>query len=110
MIQETLVEVKRKIEEADSISNEKKKELLDLFAVLQSEIQNLAATNREHAESIAGFTQASAHEAIRKEKSERLHQLSLEGLAGTVEGFESSYPRLVEVVNSISIALSNLGV
>lgn len=110
MIQETLLEVKRKIEDADSISQAKKKELLDLFDVLQSEIESLATTNQERAESIAGFTRTSAHEAMRKEKSERLHQLSLEGLAGTVEGFESSYPRLVEVVNSISTALSNLGI
>ena len=110
MMEKTLLEVKKKIEEADSINEEKKKELLELLSVLQLEIETLAKTDQEHAESIVGFTQASAHESTRKEKREDLYQLSLQGLAGTIRGFESSNPRLVEIVNSICTALSNLGI
>ena len=110
IMEKTLLEVKRKIEEADSIQAEKKKELLELLSVLQLEIETLAKTDQDHAESIVSFTQASAHESTRKEKREDLYQLSLQGLAGTIRGFESSNPRLVEIVNSICTALSNLGI
>jgi queuine/archaeosine tRNA-ribosyltransferase len=110
MMQQTLLQVKKRIQEADSIKEDKKKELLELLTILELEIDKLAKTNQEHAESIVGFTQASAHESTRKEKREDLHQLSLQGLAGTIQGFESSNPRLVEIVNSICTALSNLGI
>ena len=110
MMEQTLLQVKKKIEEADSIQKDRKKELLELLSVLELEIETLAKTNQEHAESIVGFTQASTHESTRKDKREDLHQLSLQGLASTIQGFETSNPRLVEIVNSICTALSNLGI
>jgi len=36
--------------------------------------------------------------------------LSLEGLSSSVEGFEKSHPKLVQIVNAISNTLSNLGI
>jgi hypothetical protein len=110
MIQDTLRQVKKKIEKSNSIKDKNKKELLTLLSVLQSEIEQLAKTDSDHAESIVGFTRTSAHEATRKEKKPYLYKLSLDGLAKSVTGFEESHPRLVEVVNSISTALSNLGI
>jgi hypothetical protein len=110
MIQDTLSQVKKRIETADSIKDEKKKELMGLLSVLQNEIEQLAKTNPEHAESIVGFAQTSAHEAMRQQKRTDLHRLSLEGLAGTVEGIETSHPELVRIVNSICNALANLGI
>jgi hypothetical protein len=110
MIQDTLLQVKEKIEKSNSIKENSKKELLSLLSVLQSEIEQLAKTDSDHAESIVSFTRASAHEAMRKEKKPNLYKLSLDGMAESVAGFEESYPRLVEVVNSISTTLSNLGI
>jgi hypothetical protein len=110
MIEETLLQIKRRIEDSDSVKEKNRKELLDLVSVLESEIEQLSATHREHAESILRFAQASAHEATRKEKNPDLQKMSLEGLQASVHGFEGSHPRLVEVVNSISTALSNLGI
>jgi hypothetical protein len=110
MIKETLSQVKRKIETADSIKEEKKKELLNLLSVLQSEIEQLPDTDVDHAESVVSFAQASAHEATRKEKRPQLYKLSLEGLAASVKDFEVSRPRLTEIVNSICTSLSNLGI
>src|SRR3990172_768923 len=110
VIQKTLLQIKRRIEEADSINLEKKKELLDLFSILQKEIEKLAGSDRDVAQSIVGFAQTSAHEATRKEKSANLYRLSLDALAASVHGFESSHPRLVETVNSICTTLSNLGI
>jgi hypothetical protein len=110
MIQETLSQVKKKIESAQSIQEENKKEIMNLLSRLQVEIDALARTNPEHAESIAGFAQSSAHEATRADKSPELYKLSMDGLAASVRGFEVSHPKLVEIVNSISVALSNLGI
>jgi DNA repair exonuclease SbcCD ATPase subunit len=110
MIRETLQRIQQKLERSDSINQESKRELLELLSQLQTEIEHLSATDHEHAESIAGFAQASTHEAIRKDKKPDLTELSLQGFVASVEGFETSYPRLVEIVNRISTALANLGI
>jgi hypothetical protein len=110
MIQETLLQIKKKIENSESIKEPSRKDLLELLSVLESEIDQLSQTDREHAESILAFAQASAHEATRKERKPDLQKSSLEGLQASVHGFEASHPKLVEVVNSISTALSNLGI
>ena len=110
MIEETLLRIKEKIEKSDTIKDENKKELFDLVSNLQTEVELLSETDLEHAESIASFAQASAHEATRKEKKPDLTELSLQGLVASVQGFETSHPRLVEIVNLISTALANLGI
>jgi malonyl CoA-acyl carrier protein transacylase len=110
MIDETLAQIKKKIENSETVKEENKKELINLLAVLQSEIEQLSVTHQDHAESILGFAQASAHEATRKNRDPDLQKISLESLQASVHGFESSHPKLVEIVNSISTALSNLGI
>ena len=110
MIKETLEQVRQKIERSDSIKEENKRELIGLLTVLQSEVEELSTTDSEHAESIAGVAQASTHEAIRKEKKPQLHELSIDALAASAHGFENSHPRLVQTVNAICVALSNLGI
>jgi phage I-like protein len=110
MIQDTLDQVREKIEHADSIKDESKKELIRLLTVLQSEVERLSETDSEHAESIAGLARTSTHEAIRKEKKPRLSELSLNALAESVHGFENSHPTLFQTVNAICVALSNLGI
>jgi uncharacterized protein DUF4404 len=110
MIEETLSQIKKKIEKSGSVKEENKKELLDLLGVLQSEIEQLYKTDQDHAESILGFTQTSTHEATRMNRDPNLQKISLDSLQASVHGFESTHPRLVEIVNSISTALSNLGI
>jgi hypothetical protein len=48
-------------------------------------------------------------EAMR-EKNPQLLKLSLKGLSTSVKGFEGSYPKLVGIVNSICLTLSNIGI
>ena len=110
MIQETLLQIRKKIESSGAVKEENRSELIALLSHLESEIEELSITDREHAESILGFTQTSAHEAIRKDKKPQLQKTSLEGLQASVHGFEGTHPKLVEIVNSISTALSNLGI
>ena len=110
MIEETVGKIESRIEAAGAINPERKRELLQLLATLKSEVEDLSKTHGEEARSIAGFTEVSTHEATRAEQNPQLLKLSLEGLAGSVEGFEKSHPRLVQIVNAISNTLSNLGI
>jgi hypothetical protein len=84
--------------------------LLGLLATLKSEVAGLSDTHQDQAQSIAGFTAVSAHEATRDERDPELMQLSLKGLSHSVGGFEESHPKLVQAVNSICTTLSNLGI
>ena len=110
MIDDTIKKIEARIESGKALSVERKAELLQLLGKLKSEVTELSKTHGEQAESIAGFTEQSAREATRSEQNPELLQLSLKGLSSSVEGFEKSHPRLVQVVNTISNMLSNLGI
>lgn len=102
--------IKSKIQKESSVTNEMKNELLGLLSVLESEITNLSKTDSEHAESITGFIERSTHEATRRKRNPELLKLSLAGLTESVKGFEASHPVLVEKINNICTALSNMGI
>ncbi len=110
MIEDTVGKIEAKIQSADSIQDDKKRELMQLLGTLRSEIGKLSETHDEHAQSIARFTEISTHEATRASQNPQLLDLSLKGLSTSVEGFEKSHPRLVQIVGAISNALSNLGI
>jgi hypothetical protein len=110
MIQKTISKIEARVKKADSLKDENKKELLKLISTLKTEVSELSKTHAEHAQSIAGFTEVSVHEATREQKNAQLLELSLEGLSSSVEGFENSHPKLVQIVNSICQTLSNIGI
>lgn len=110
MIEDTLGKIQAKIEGAETIKDERKRELLQLLGTLKSEVAELSKTHGEQAQSIAGFAELSTHEATRAEQNPHLLQLSLEGLSSSVNELEKSHPRLVHIVNAISHTLSNLGI
>ena len=110
MLEKTIGEIEAKIRDAGAVSDDRKRELLQLLGQLKSEVGALEKTHDEEAKSIAGFAQLSAHEATRASQNPQSLQLSLQGLKSSVDGFEKSHPKLVEIVNAISNALSNLGI
>jgi hypothetical protein len=110
MIEDTIGKIEDKIRGADAIKDGRKQELLQLLHTLKSEIGSLSKTHGEQAQSIAGFTELSAHEATRSKQNPELLNLSLKGLSSSVGGFEKSHPRLVQIVNTLSQTLSNLGI
>jgi hypothetical protein len=110
VIEETIGQIEARIEKAQSLEDAKKKELLALLSTLKIEMSELSKTHAEHTQSITGFAGVSIHEAIREEKNPQLLKLSLQGLSTSVEGFESSHPKLVGIVNSICHTLSNIGI
>ena len=110
MLKATITNIENKIMQNTSIQDKEKTELLQLLSSLKDEVSELSKTDKEHAESITGFAQTSAHEATRKDKNEDLLDLSLKGLTSSVNELESSHPKLVEIVNRISNILSNMGI
>jgi hypothetical protein len=113
MIEETIKKIETRITESRKGQGAPDKdmgELLGLLAQLKEEVSELSRTHAEHAESIAGFAKVSAHEAMRSDQNPELLRLSVKGLSSSVEGIESSHPSLVELVNRISVMLSNMGI
>lgn len=110
MIDDTISKIEAELTHAANLSAERKAELLRLLESLKQEVGELSKTDREGARSIAKFAEVSTHEATRTEQNPKLRELSVNGLKSSVEGFEESHPKLVQVVNSISQTLSNLGI
>ena len=110
MIEKTISEIETKISVAESVSPERRRELLQLLATLKTEVAELSKTHEEQADSIAGFTQLSTHEAMRSEQNPRLLELSLKGLRSSVDDLEQSHPHLTQIVNRISQTLADLGI
>ncbi len=110
MIKDTIGKIEARIQGAETINDDRRQELLQLLGTLKAEVTELSKTHGEQAQSIAGFTEVSAHEATRAKQNRELLQLSLDGLGSSVREFEGSHPRLVQIVNAISNTLSNLGI
>ena len=110
MIRDRLDKIEERLKQSKTVKESEKAELLNLLTTLRTEIAHLSRTHYEHAESIAGFAELSAHEATRNEKSPELFNLSIEGLTSSVQGFEESHPKLVGIINTFCTMLSNLGI
>ena len=110
MINKTISDIEAKISGAESVSAERKAELLNLLGTLKTEVAKLSETHGEQADSIAGFASLSAHEATRTKQNPQSLEHSVQGLRSSVDGFEISHPKLVQIVNAISNTLSNLGI
>jgi hypothetical protein len=110
MIEDTIAKIEARLKSTEAIKEDKRRELQQLLGTLKSEVAQLSKTHAEQAQSIAGFTEVSAYEATREKQNPRLLSLSLDGLTSSVEEFEKSHPKLVQIVNAISNTLSNLGI
>ena len=109
-MQQTIHEIEQRLSQSGVVKEEERAALLNLLATLRGEIEALSLTNKEQAQSIAGFTQVSTHEATRDFRDPKLLKLSLEGLSSSVSGFEKTHPKLVALVDSVCTTLSNLGI
>ena len=71
MIHDTLSKIESRIGQS-GVKDDAKAELLTLLGTLKSEVAELSKTHGEAAQSIAGFTQVSAHEARSEEHTSEL--------------------------------------
>lgn len=110
MIEQTIAKIQAHLAATQQLEPERREELLKLVDDLRAEVNELAKTDSERAQSIASFATATAHEAMRQEKNPELLDLSVKGLTTSVHEFEESHPKLVQLVNSFCHMLSNLGI
>jgi len=110
MLQETISKIENQLQNSSAMPEPQRAELLRLLATLKSEIGELSKTHQEQAQSIAGFTELSAHEATRETKNPELLKLSVKGLSSSAEEFEETHPQLVGIVNRIATMLANMGI
>lgn len=102
--------IETKLQHNTHLDEASRHELLALLATLKSEMKSLDASKRDHAESIAGFAGAAAHEATRSERNPALLRFAVEGLSTSVKALEAEHRPLVETVNGICAMLANLGI
>ena len=77
---------------------------------LKAELRKLEAAHAEKASSVAGFADAAAREAARKERSPKRVRLALDGLADAAQELEATHPNLAAAVAEICRELSSLGI
>jgi hypothetical protein len=109
MIRDTISKIEARLQGANACSDDARAELLQLLGELKREIGTIG---EEQGRSIAGHTehvtaQATAEES---ERNPEVLKRSLQELSESVDGFETSHPRLVAVVNRIATTLANIGI
>ncbi|MDB6058095.1 MAG: putative cytosolic protein [Verrucomicrobiales bacterium] len=110
MLDDTLSKLETRIQNAGTLRDDNRAELLQLIAQLKTEVSGLSETHEEQAQSIASFAELSTHEAMRENKNPETLKHSTQGLASSVDEFEKTHPQLVGVVNRIATTLSNMGI
>jgi|WetSurSiteA1Bulk_404760.scaffolds.fasta_scaffold343537_1 hypothetical protein len=110
MVSDTLSRIEKNILNAQNIEEKKKTELLALVYNLKKEMEKLGDSEVENAQTIANFTKASTHEAVKENRNEELADLSVKALSLSAKKFEASHPDLVSAVNSVCTFLSNMGI
>lgn len=108
MIDRQIELISAKIASAPNLPESTKNELLELLSTLRQEVNTLA--DPETANSIAGFANVSAHEGTRADRKPELLDSALKGLGASVQELEATHPKLFEVVNRLTVALSNMGI
>jgi hypothetical protein len=110
MIQDRLDKIEAKVQGASNIPDDTKTQLLALLADLKAEVNALATTHDENAREIARFADLSTQEATRPEKEPAEVDAALEKLTGSVSGFETTHPKLAQIVNRLAVMLSGGGI
>jgi hypothetical protein len=110
MLEDTLSKLETRIQNAGTLRDENRHELLQLISQLKAEVSGLSKTHQEQAQSIASFAELSTNEAMRESKNPETLKYSTAGLESSVDEFEKTHPQLVAVVNRIATTLSNMGI
>ena len=107
MNKNTLTKIEFVIEKLNSVDRKEKTELLKLLHALKLEISALSKVNEQQAEKIAHGIQEASIQSLEKSPSQTT---AIESLSSSMQEFESSHPKLVEIVNKICVLLSSIGI
>jgi hypothetical protein len=106
----SLENIKTRISNSGNLEKLNKDELIELIDELYVELDQLARTDRERADSVDGFATATTNEVTRDGDTSKTLDFALKGLSSSVEELEVSHPRLASVVNRICMMLSDIGI
>ena len=98
MIEETIRQIEARLDASTNLAPETRAELVTLLAKLRAEASQLPARERPEAE--AGDEPA----------DEESMQEHVDKLRSSVEEFEVSHPKVVQLVNHLANTLSGLGI
>jgi len=107
MIRDTISKIEARLQGSNALSDDARADLLSLLGELKREIGNVEPAVGQ---SIAGHTEQLTKQATEEARNPELLKRSLDELSASVGGFETSHPRLVQVVNRICTTLSNIGI
>ena len=102
--------IEKKIEATSQIDAKIKENLLDLMRSLKTELADLKENHPNTAHNIADKTQISTEKILTADNKQNELQENIDGLQETVEEFEVSHPKLVQVVNRLCMMLSDIGI
>ena len=108
MIQDRIAKIEATLTNAPDLPAATRAELLALLADLKTEVAALAPTHGEQAQSIT--RSADAAFSLAGQAEEASTPAVLQDFRASVEGFEASHPRLVQIVDRIALTLSNMGI
>lgn len=108
MIAERLAKLEGALRDNPNLSDGARQELLGLVSALRAEMASLADTHS--AQQIAGSAEAAVNASIQREQQRQRANQAVEGLAASVREFEASHPKLVEIVDQLTVTLSNMGI
>jgi hypothetical protein len=98
MIEETIRQIEARLNASPNLAPETRAELLGLLAKLRVEAAQLPARERAVPESSG---EAAEPESVQEQ---------VEQLRGSVEEFEDSHPKVIQLVNHIANTLAGLGI
>ena len=110
MVQDKLKQIEELVRTSPQASAETKQELIRLVGELSAELKTLEQTHQEHARSIAGYAEAATRQRTHSERPPSPEEDARTGLSDSVREFESTHPRLANLVRAISDALSGVGI
>jgi mevalonate kinase len=104
--------IEKKIKTTPQIDAKIKEDLLDLMRSLKTELADIKNEHPKTADSIVDQTHSSAEQILCKNNSgeQKILQENIDDLQKTVDEFEASHPKLVQVVNRICMMLSDIGI
>ena len=102
--------IEKKIQEASQVDAKSKEDLLDLMSDLKNELAHLKKSHANSAHDIADKTQTSTEQILDKDSQKEQLQKDIDGLQLSVEEFEVSHPKLVQIINRLCMMLSDIGI
>ncbi|HAC34803.1 MAG TPA: hypothetical protein DCF45_09825 [Gammaproteobacteria bacterium] len=112
MIKEKLEQIEHLIKATEALAEELRDEALAKLEELKTELEEdqQVEFDPESLASLLGFTQLSAHEALRPQQDPELLKFALQGVERNLGQLEANHPRLVNLVNNLCMTLSNMGI